>query len=293
MKKLVFGAGYLGYRVAQLWRNQGDDVWIVTRRAAWARELEAHGYHPLVADLTKPDDLGTLPAVDSVLFAVGFDRNQFQTIRDVYVNGWKNVLEVLSSVTGRMLYVSSTGVYGAAEGEWVHEETVCNPRREGAVACLEAEQLLSGYPLAANSIIFRCAGIYGPGRVPHLAALRAGEPLAVSPAGYLNLIHVDDAAAIIVQAETHLATPELLNVADGNPVIRADYYSEIARLCGLPSPTFAATNAASPAQQRALADKRVSNQRLQERLLFPFRYPSYREGLAAILRVDAEGVVEA
>jgi nucleoside-diphosphate-sugar epimerase len=231
--------------------------------------------------------------VDSVLFAVGFDRNQFQTIRDVYVNGWKNVLEVLSPATGRMLYVSSTGVYGAAEGEWVNEETVCHPRREGAVACLEAEQLLDRYPLAANSIIFRCAGIYGPGRVPHLAALRAGEPLAVSPTGYLNLIHVEDAAEIIVRAETQLATPELLNVADGNPVIRAHYYGEIARLCGLPAPTFAATNAASPAQQRALADKRVCNRRLQEKLSFVFCYPSYREGLAAILAAEADGAREA
>lgn len=287
MKKLVFGCGYLGNRVARLWRNQGAQVWVVTRSETRARELELEGFHPLVADLARPDSLPKLPIVDSVLFAVGFDRNQFQTIRDVYVNGWKNVLNVLPSATGHMLYISSTGVYGAASGEWVTEETTCHPQREGAVACWEAEQLLAEHPLGARAMIFRCAGIYGPGRVPHIATLKAGQPLAVPPAGYLNLIHVDDAAEIILQAERELATPELLNVSDGQPVVRSEYYAEIARLSGSPSPSFSDPRSENAANQRAAADKRVCNQRLRNLLRYSFRYPSYREGLAAIVAAES------
>jgi nucleoside-diphosphate-sugar epimerase len=147
--------------------------------------------------------------------------------------------------------------------------------------------MLMEHPLGTRSLIFRCAGIYGPGRVPHIATLRAGAPLAVPPTGYLNLIHVDDAAEIILQAERQLATPELLNVSDGQPVVRSEYYAEIARLSGSSSPVFSDPRSESAANQRAAADKRVCNQRLRERLHYSFRYPSYREGLAAIVAAES------
>ena len=110
------------------------------------------------------------------------------------------MLAALPSDTGRFIYISTTGVYGTAGGEWVDEETPPDPQRDGGRASLAAEQVLAAHPLGARSIILRLAGIYGPGRVPFLDKLRAGEPIPAPSAGYLNLIHVDDAAAVVVAA---------------------------------------------------------------------------------------------
>ena len=91
-----------------------------------------------------------------------------------------------------LLYISSTGVYGDADGEWVDETTPCRPAREGGKACLAAEQVLAEHPLGKRSVVLRPAGIYGPDRIIRAEALRRGEPIDAPADGYLNLIHVDD-----------------------------------------------------------------------------------------------------
>jgi nucleoside-diphosphate-sugar epimerase len=100
-----------------------------------------------------------------------------------------------------VIYISSVGVYGPSDGDWVDESTPCEPHREGGKASLAAEQVLAGHALGRRGLILRLAGIYGPGRIPLAEKIRKGEPLPVSPEGYLNLIHVDDAARVVLAAE--------------------------------------------------------------------------------------------
>lgn len=288
MSKLIFGCGYLGTRVATLWQNCGEAVCIVTRSADRAEEFEQHGFETLVADVTQPATLAKLPSVDTVLFAVGFDRTVGNTIGEVYAEGVKNVLAALPSSVEQFIYISTTGVYGPADGDWVDESTPTNPQRDGGKASLAAEQHLQSHPLGQEALILRLAGIYGPGRIPYLNKLRAGEPIAAPSEGWLNLIHVDDAASIVLATEPQASPlqrtgPKVFCISDGHPIIRGDYYREVARLINAPPPQFTTPDPASPAAARARSDKRIANAKLLKEINYRFAFPSYREGLAAIL----------
>ncbi|MEQ8788930.1 MAG: SDR family oxidoreductase [Pirellulaceae bacterium] len=287
MSKLIFGCGYLGSRVASLWLDAGHTVSAVTRSQDRAAEFRARGLRPIVADVTTPETLQALPDADTLLFAVGFDRGAGKSIREVYVEGLRAVLDALPTTVGRILYISSTGVYGQRDEQWVDEDSPCEPTREGGKACLAAEQLLRQHPLGDRAVILRMAGIYGPGRIPRSADIVRGTPLPSPSEGYLNLIHVEDAARIVLAAEVlasdaRAPLPRTYTVSDGHPVPRRAYYEELARLLDAPPPTFIAPDPDSPAASRAEGSKRVANTRLVAELSPTFAYPSYREGLAAI-----------
>jgi nucleoside-diphosphate-sugar epimerase len=277
---LIFGAGYLGQRVAALWRDAGRDVHVVSRSADRAALLAAEGFRPHVADVTRLETLSDFPDGGTVLFAVGFDRTSGRTIGEVYAGGLANVLAALGDRPQRFLYISSTGVYGPGDGGWIDEDTPCHPDREGGQACLAAEQALAASPLGPRSILLRLAGTYGPGRLPRAADLLAGRPVAAQPDTHLNLIQVDDAARIVLLAEQAVA-PRTYVVSDGHPVLRREYFAELARLLRAPPPTFAPPSPESP-PQRGASDRKASNARLLGELRPQLEYPSYREGLAAL-----------
>lgn len=281
--RLILGCGYLGVRVARRWRDAGDRVVVVTRSEATAERFAAEGLEPLTADVTQPESLTDLPASDTLLFAVGYDRSAEPTIHQVYAEGFANVLAAVPGATGRVIYISTTGVYGDAGGGWVDEQTPPNPSRDGGRASLAAEQVLAESPWADRGVALRLAGIYGPDRLPYLAKLRAGEPIAAPQAGWLNLTHVEDAATATAAAAAAASPPPVVCVSDGQPPQRVDYYAEVARLIGAPAPRFVEPEAGSPRAARAGADKRVSNRLLVEALGVSLRFPTYREGLAAIL----------
>jgi nucleoside-diphosphate-sugar epimerase len=294
MAKLIFGSGYLGGRVAQRWHKAGHEIVVVTRSRPRAEGFIHHGYGAIVADVTQPESLANLPTADTVLFAVGFDRTAGGTIDDVYAGGLHNVLGALPAETGRVIYISTTGVYGPAAGEWVDETTPPDPRRDGGRASLAAEQALTAHPLGKNGILLRLAGIYGPGRIPFLEKLRAGEPIPAPSAGYLNLIHVDDAASVIVAAgrlPSFNDGPRVYCVSDGHPVQRGEYYAEVARKIGGPAPTFCGPESNSPRAVRAESDRRIDNRRMVTELHVQLAYPDHRAGLAQILGESAFGCV--
>lgn len=286
MKTLIFGCGYLGERVARRWLDAGHQVFIVTRASERADQLRIHGYHAIIADVTRPDTLRDLPVVDCVLFAVGCDRRGQQSIHDVYAGGIQNALAALSANTGRFIYISTTGVYGPAGGDWVDEVTPADPRRDGGRASLAAEQLVAGHPLGKRSVILRLAGIYGPGRIPFINELRAGEPISAPATGWLNLIHVDDAATVVVTAAEVMPLqigPLIYCVSDGQPVERGEYYSEVARQIGAAPPRFVEPDPKSPRAARAETNRRIANARMLADLRVTLAYSDYRAGLTAIL----------
>jgi nucleoside-diphosphate-sugar epimerase len=211
-------------------------------------------------------------------------------IEKVYAGGMRNVLAALPADIGRIIYISTTGVYGPAGGEWIDETTEPDPQRDGGRASLAAEQILAAHPLGRRGIILRLAGIYGPGRLPYLDQLRRSEPLAAPTGGYLNLIHVDDAAAAVLAAEQLPLDagdrPRVFNVSDGNPVVRGEFYREVARQIAAEEPTFVEPEPGSPRAARAASDKRINNERMRRELRVRLSYPSYLEGLASALRND-------
>jgi nucleoside-diphosphate-sugar epimerase len=268
---LVIGCGYLGRRAAARWVAAGRRVAAVTRSRAG--ELAAAGLEPVTADVLDPASLAAVPAASTLLYAVGYDRTAGAAMRDVYVGGLANVLRVVRPPE-RIIYVSSTGVYGRTDGGEADEGSPVDPTEASGKVVADAERtLLAARP---DAVILRFAGIYGPGRVLRRAALLAGEPLIGDADKWLNLIHVEDGAAAVLRAEA-AAPGETFNVSDGEPVTRRAFYTLAAELLGAPPARFEPPPPGSPPEP----NRRVSNRRLQDRLGWRPAYPSYREGLAA------------
>lgn len=282
----IFGCGYLGIRVARRLLAEGWQVSALTRRPERAEALCREGIRACVGDWNSFRTLRDLPPAAHVLVAVGYDPRGGRSRHEVYVEGLRNALRVIAPAS-RVCYVSSTGVFHQTDGGWVDETSPCHPMREGGRALLRAESLLrhlrEGQPIG-STVVLRMAGLYGPDRVPRAESIRRGEPIAAAKEGFLNLIHVDDAAACVVAAWKVPHPAALYLVADGCPVIRQEYFEEIARLTGSPAPRFTAPPAAPPGTTRSESNKRIWNSRMRRDLLPRPQYPSYREGLRAILR---------
>ena len=286
---LVFGYGYLGHRVAKRWRDAGLRPYVITRSEERACGIRQSGLHAIVADIMEPQSIRNLPPAKTVLYAVGYDRRGSHSRHEVTINGLMHVLNALPETVERFLYISSTGVYGQANGETVDEKSPCLPQREGGRICLAAERRLATHAMGQRSVILRMAGIYGPGRIPYLDLLRRGEPLAVATEGHLNLIHVEDAVQAVMAAERQIQTPAVVCVSDGVPVLRGQYYLEIARQMGISPPSFVPPTADHPTGQRATSDKRICNERLKSELEVSLLFPSFRQGIADA--IDEEGRV--
>jgi nucleoside-diphosphate-sugar epimerase len=297
-RKLIIGCGYLGRRVARRWIGANATVFALTRSAERARAFRESGIEAVIGDVTDPASLTTLPEMDTILYAVGLDRESGKSQRDVYVGGLDNVLDRVTGKVRRFLYVSSTSVYGQSAGEWVDESSECRPESENGKVCLEAEQLLQSRIPDAN--ILRLAGIYGPGRLAaRIAALRAGLVLEGSPDAWLNLIHVDDAVAAILACEGRGAPGKTYLVCDDRPIRRLEYYQLLASLIGAPPPRSGVLppsgrggqggsgEMVSPAPksepQPANLNKRCSNRRLHDELRVTLHYPTVRIGLPMAL----------
>ena len=260
-KYLVLGCGYLGRVVARRWLVAGHQVAGLTRSRG--DELRTLGIEPVVGDVTDPGL--RLPPADTVLYSVGMDRSSGKSMREVYIGGLTNVLKVLPDVR-RFVFVSSTSVYGQADGSWVDESAPTEPVEESGRIVLESERLLRAR--RPEAIILRFAGIYGPGRVIRRAVVERGERLGTDPDGWLNLIHVEDGASAVVAAADQGAAGATYNVADGRPATRREFYAEMAALLGAPSPQF------EPTAERT--NRRINNRRMKAELGVELQFPEFR-----------------
>jgi nucleoside-diphosphate-sugar epimerase len=269
---LIIGCGYLGRRVAAMWRAEGKRVLALTRGRA--DELRAIGVEPVIGDILKPDTLAGLPRAAAVFCAVAPDRAAGATSREIYLDGLRNLLAALPA-PGRFVHVSSTSVYGQTDGRVIDETSPTEPSEESGRIALAAEELLRS--IVPDAIVLRFAGIYGPGRVIRRAAVERGEPIAADPEKWLNLIHVEDGARAVVAAAERGRPGGTYLIADGSPVCRRDYYTFLAELLGAPAPHF------TPPAQPDRTDRRASNRKMREELGNEPTYPDYRSGLQSSL----------
>lgn len=274
---LIAGCGDVGSRLGQLLAAEGHEVWGLKRHPVSLPP----GIRPLAADLGDPASLTTLPArLDGVFYAVaagGFSAANYQA---AYVTGVNNLLAALTGAgqsVRRVLYVSSTSVYGQRQGEWIDETSPAEAAGFSGQSLREGEQSVWNSPYPAVAVRF--AGIYGPGRTRLIEMLRAGE--ARCPTGvYSNRIHSDDCARVLKHL-WDLPQPERLYIGvDNCPVLQCEVLDWLAERLGLPGPARDSASAGAEALLRG--NKRCSNARLQASG-FTLTYPSYREGYAALL----------
>lgn len=189
-------------------------------------------------------------------------------------------------------YLSTTGVYGDRRGGWVTEESRLSAQSpEGARrVAAERDWLEVGRGMGLTVTVFRLPGIYGPGRSA-LDRLRAGEARRISAPGQVfSRIHVDDLASGLAASLARPRAGGIYNLCDDEPAPNSDVIAYAAELLGLPVPPEVPLGEAqlSPAALRFYAEsKRVSNARAKAELAWRPAYPTYREGLRAVL--EAEG----
>jgi nucleoside-diphosphate-sugar epimerase len=268
---LVIGCGYLGRRVANVWRASRPVAALTRSRA---EELQRDGLQPIVGDVLDANSLMNLPLASTVLYAVGLDRSAGRSMREVYVNGLANVVRQVRC-TGPFIYISSTSVYGQRDGSWVDESSLTEPLEESGRVVLEAERTLRS--LRPDAIVLRFGGIYGPNRVLRRQALLAGEPLTIDAEKWLNLIHVSDGVTAVLAACERGEAGATYNVCDDEPVTRRAFYTESAIVLQAP-PAMFAYQAMTIASE---ANRRVRNRRLCEQLGWRPHHASYRDGLRA------------
>jgi nucleoside-diphosphate-sugar epimerase len=191
-------------------------------------------------------------------------------------------------------YLSTTGVYGDHAGAWVDETTPPSPSSERSHRRAAAEQdwLDFGRQHQIPTQIFRLAGIYGPGRSV-LDDVRAGRAQAIDRPGHLfSRIHVEDIATAVVAGMSRPEAGPIFNVCDDEPAASADVVRFACGLLGVAPPVAIPFEQArlSPMAQSFWADnKRVRNDLMKQALGVSLRFPTYREGLRAIL--ESEGQV--
>ena len=278
---MIFGCGYLGRRVARLAIRDGNKVWATTRQREKQRELASEGIQPIVADWTDRRTLTDLPAVKHVVICVSYDRRSSHNRYESQVGGLRNLLHAISPET-KICYISTTGVYHQQGGCWVDEASPTRPIRDGGRAHLMAESLLNRMRPNSPWTILRLSGIYGPGRIPRAADVIAGRPIASPQHGFLNLIHVDDAAEAVCST-LRKPTQRLYVVSDDQPVVRSQFYEEIASQTGSTRPQFVTPGSGSPVMMRSESNKRVWNRRMKRDLVSKLQFPTYRQGLNDIL----------
>ena len=262
------------------------DAWQVigtTRSADKVGALAATGIEPRVwpgSDLR--DAIGQ---ATHLLISVGPDADGDPVLRDLG--------EAIAARAGRFEwvgYLSTTGVYGDRGGDWVDEDSPCTPatrRGQWRLAAEQAWRAVDGLPLH----IFRLAGIYGPGRGP-FAKVRAGTARRIiKPNQVFSRIHVEDIAQVLL-ASTRAPNPgRIYNVCDNAAAPPQDVIAHAAELLGRPLPEAVNIEDAemSPMARSFYAEsKRVSNHRIREELGVTLRFPSYREGLQALLEHEQQ-----
>jgi nucleoside-diphosphate-sugar epimerase len=181
-------------------------------------------------------------------------------------------------------YLGTTAVYGDRQGAWVDEDTPIEPTlaRADRRARAEAAWLASGLPVH----VFRLAGIYGPGRNPLVNLEDGTARRIVKPGQVFSRVHVEDIATVL---EASIARPRpgaIYNVCDDEPAPPQDVVAHAAALLGVEPPPLQdyATADLSPMARTFYRDnRRVRNDRIKQELGVRLAYPSYREGLAALL----------
>ena len=283
---LIFGHGYTAKVLSSRLLLQGWSVSGTTRTPEKAQVLREKGIEPLLWS----DDIEiftkSLSKASAVLLSIGPDE-----FGDPVYLRLKNAFQAAATHLKWVGYLSTTGVYGDFNGGWVDENTPLNPTTQRGIARKTAEEQwrsIEGLPLH----IFRLAGIYGPSRGPFSKVCSGTARRIVKNGQYFSRIHVEDIVTILQASLAHPNPPSVYNVCDDDPAPPQDVIGYAAELLGQPMPpevSFEDADLSPMARSFYAENKRVSNAKIKKELKVEIRYPSYKQGLKALLNSTAAG----
>lgn len=272
-----FGLGFSALTLARGLMAQGFAVAGTCRSAAKADQLRAEGIEAYLYSLDHALDASALRGTTHLLMSVPPGERG-----DAIALTFEEEIKALSlSWAG---YLSTTGVYGDRDGDWVDETSPLTPATARGQRRLLAEQQWQALDLPLH--IFRLAGIYGPGR-NQLVSLREGTAKRIiKPGQVFSRIHVDDIAQVLATSIARPAPGTAYNVCDNEPAPPQEVVTFAAELLGITPPPeilFEDADLSPMARSFYSESKRVSNARLRNELGVELKYPTYREGLRALL----------
>lgn len=275
MRILWIGWGDLGQAATPALVEAGHEVVAVRRHPP---DRLPDGVAPLTADLHRPEEVRLPPDVTACVVTLTPDTRDRGGYERTYVQGMANLhalvegqVEARDPPLDRLIFVSSTAVYGQSDGEWVEETTSTSPTGFNGQVMLRAERLA----LSARwpTTVARLSGIYGPGRKRLLERVRAGRP---SRNAWTNRIHRDDAAAALVHLLSHPDPPRIVNVTDTRPATNDEVVTWLAERMGVDTP---------PIEGGPRTGKRVDGRLLRD-LGFSPDHPTFREGYSQVLETS-------
>jgi len=264
------------YRVFGLVRSEGQ-----------AERISALGATPLAGDLDDPATLQTLAAGAELVLHLappgeGGERDQRTA----------NLIEALSArPPARLVYISTSGVYGDCGGAWVDEARPVAPQTARAVRRVDAERALFvwGQHSGVAVVVLRVPGIYAAERLPLAQLKRASPVLRAEDDVYTNHIHADDLAGVCLAALQRGGAGRIYNASDDSEMKMGDYFDLVADRARLPRPPRVARAAA---EAGAIAEgllsfmresRRLANARMKAELGVRLRYPSVHEGVPVVV----------
>jgi nucleoside-diphosphate-sugar epimerase len=273
-----FGLGYSANTLAQRLAARGWEIRGTTRRPEKAAALAAKGWGMFPFDRSRPLPPEALAGVSRMLTSIAPDE-QGDPVLDLHAADLEGV-----EWAG---YLGTTAVYGDRQGGWVDEDTPIEPTLARADRRARAEAAWLGSGLPAH--IFRLAGIYGPGRNAFVNLKEGTARRIVKPGQVFSRIHVEDIATVLEASIGRPRPGAVYNVCDDEPAPPDQAVTHAAELLGVEPPPAQDYETAelSPMARTFYRDnRRVRNRRIKEELGVRLAYPSYREGLAALLAID-------
>ncbi|HEY9824252.1 MAG TPA: SDR family oxidoreductase [Stenomitos sp.] len=289
MKVLILGCGYTGQALARCLMQHKVEVQGTNRSGKAIPNLDipifTFAYSPEAEMLPLPE--AALAGVTHVVSTIAPDTHGIDPIA-------ASLMPLLNLANLQWFgYLSTTGVYGDTQGQWVHEESPLRPQnvRSQHRVAIEATFLHSTLP----AHIFRLPGIYGPKR-SILERLKSGTAQhIVKPGHVFSRIHVEDIAQTLWHSMRSPNPGTIYNVADDEPSESSTLVVEGARLLGItPPPAIPYTEAVLSPMAASFWDecRRVTNHKIKEELGVKLLYPTYKEGLAAILASESSSLAQ-
>ena len=272
---LIAGCGDLGQRCAAL-LDAHEEVGAVYGLRRHPPVSSGHAIHWVRGDVADPASLAGLPVgITHVLYALTPGERTEEAYRRVYLDGLRHVVRALDAgALRRIVFVSSSAVYGDHGGQWIDENTPTAPQAFNGRILVDAENWL--HALGQSTTSLRLAGLYGPGREQLLARIREGRAQAPSDdEHWANRIHVDDAAHACVHLLMRDEVEPVYIGCDDTPLPLRTLYESLARLLAAPP----VPQGDAPAQ---VGNKRLCNARLRASGWRP-RFPDSREGYRTLV----------
>ncbi len=294
MKRLlIVGCGDVGLRLIPLARARGRvyaRVYALTRDASQCASLRALGATPIIGDLDKPQSLSAIAGIahDVVHLAPPPSSGGTDTRTAHLIAALGKAKNNRGSLPQHFVYISTSGIYGDCGGAVVPETRPAHPQTARAQRRVDAERRLRawGARSGVQVSILRVPGIYAADRLPLTRLTRGTPALRDEDDGYVNHVHADDLARLVIAALHHASPGRVYNAVDDLPQKMGDYFDLVADRHGLNRPPRIARSEASRVIPENLLSfmsesRRLTNQRIKRELRFRLRYPSVLDGITA------------